>query len=254
MRIATVPCRSHERPKRHAGGDDPLAGCKEKLKRAEFHFETLKSTVHSFFKAEPKPYVIVTHVDVEGSRVVGRIRIRSKPPLHWKHHCWRLRSESQGGARPSRPATGHPQWREAGVWEPFPIFDTPPPDDPSHPDRERWERNIKGFSVGARRFIDACQPYKGVDGPDAINALTALRIFSNEDKHRTLIPMLTAISDPSKLVRIELFDLVDVEPPSKPVKFHAGRPLKNNDLVFQVPIVITGDSPHARRKATFPWI
>jgi hypothetical protein len=108
------------------------------------------------------------------------------------------------------------------------------------------------MSDGAKRFIDACQPYKGHNEPDAMNALSGIRVLSNEDKHRTLIPMLTAISGPSKLVQLELFDLVDVKPPSKPVKFHAGRPLKNNDLVFQVPIEITGDSPQVKTKGNLP--
>lgn len=233
-------------------GGSPLAGCEEKLKRAEFHFETLKSTVHSFFKAKPKPYVIVTHVDVESSRVLARIRIGTEPPLHWS-------AIAGDYVQNLRAVLDHLAWQlviangeKPGFGNCFPIFDTPPPDDPTHPDRERWERNIKGVSAGARRFIEACQPYKGVDAPDSINALTALRVLSNEDKHRTLIPMLTAISGPSKLVRIEFFDLVDVEPPSKPVKFHAGSPLKDNDLVFQVPIEITGDSPQVKTKGNLP--
>ncbi len=231
---------------------DALAGCEEKLKRAEFHFQALKAVVKSFFETEPKPYVIVPEVDVETSRVLGRIRIGSKPPLHWS-------TIAGDYVQNLRAVLDHLVWQlvlangeKPGFGNCFPIFDTEPPDDPAHRDRERWDRNIKGVGDRVERFLDACQPYKGVNGPDSINALSGLRILSNEDKHRTLIPTLTAISGPSKLVRLELFDLVDVKPPSKPVKFHAGRPLDNNDLVFQVPIEITGESPEVKTKGQLP--
>jgi hypothetical protein len=231
---------------------DPLAGCEEKLKRAQFHFDSLKGVVKVFFETEPKPYVILTEVDVETSRVLGRIRIGSKPPLHWS-------TIAGDYVQNLRAVLDHLAWQlviandeKPGFGNCFPIFDTEPPDDPTHPDRERWERNIKGMAGSAKRFIDACQPYKGVNGPDSISALSGLRALSNADKHRTLIPTLTAISGPSKLVRLELFDLVDVKPPVKPVEFHAGRPLENNDLVFEVLIDITGDAPKVKAKGHLP--
>jgi hypothetical protein len=234
------------------GGVDPLAGAKAKLERAELHLQALQAVIKSFFETEPKPYVIVTEVDVESSRVLGRIRIASEPPLHW---CTIVGDYLQN----LRAVLDHLAWQlvlangeKPGFGTCFPIFDAEPPDDPSHRDRERWERNICGMSAHAQRFIDACQPYKILNGPDQIGALTGLRTLSNEDKHRTLVPMLTAISGPSKLVRIELLDLVNVKPPSKPVKFHAGRPLENNDLVFQVPIEITGGSPEVKTKGNLP--
>jgi hypothetical protein len=220
------------------------------LERARFHFESLHPEIVSFFDREPKPYRLVTDVDVETSRYLGRMQISRQPPLDWSvvigDYVQNLRS-----------ALDHLAWQlviannETPNGNAFPLFDQCPPEDSSHPQRITWERCIKGIHPDAIRFIEFCQPYKALDGPGR-HSLAGLRKLSNEDKHRTLIPVLAAVHGPSDLVSLDLFEVRDVRLTGQGVKFHAGRPLKDGDLVFQMPIEIIGPNPEIQAKGNIP--
>jgi len=233
------------------GDTDPLAGCEEKLKRADFHFDSLKSLIGTFFEAKPDSYWVIPEVDVESSRCLGRIRITREPPLNWsvvvgdyvqnlravlEHLIWQLVI-----ANGEKPSSGNA----------FPLFDQEPPQDPCNGERKRWERNVWGVSAEALRFIEFCQPYKALHGPTG-HTLSALRLLSNEDKHRTLVPALAAIHRDPDLVSIDLVEFRDIRPPTERVTIHAGRPLKDRSVVFQTPVIITGPNPEVEAKTNLP--
>jgi hypothetical protein len=229
----------------------PLAGCEEKLKRASFHFEVLDELIFQFFETKPQAYRVVTEIDKESSRYLGRVRISRELPLQWSvvvgdylqnlratldHLIWQLVLANE---------------KKPGFGNSFPIFDKLPPEDPSHPDRERWERHIRGLHPDAARFIDFCQPYKGIHGP-GVHTLTGLRILSNEDKHRVLVPALSSVHQDREQFTLRAVEVRDIKPPIPSLQVHAGRPLNDGDLVFQTSINIIGPNPEVKTEGKVP--
>lgn len=231
---------------------DPLAGCEEKLKRAEFHLHSLKPLIDAFLKEHPDAYRIIPEVDEKTSRYVGRVQIRNEPPLEWSvvvgDALHNLRCVLDHVMRQLVIANGErPTFGNA-----FPIFDQEPPEDPCNGERQRWDRNVKGISDAALDFVKFCQPYKALDGNPAAHTLAGLRRLSNEDKHRTLIPSLLALHGDPKFFSFDLVEVVNIRPPSDKVQIHAGRPLKDGDVAFHAPVTITGPNPKVKAKYRFP--
>ncbi len=225
------------------GEGNPLAGCEAKLERAELHFETLKSHVGLFFEGEPDAYRIVSEVDKETSRLLGRIKIARQPPLKWSvivgDYIHNLRCVLDHLLRQLVIANGEkPAFGNA-----FPLFDQEPPESPSNGEREKWERNVRGISEDALRFVKFCQPYNALDGDPAAHTLAGIRRFSNQDKHRAIVPALCAIHGDPELFEIDLFRYQDILRPTGKITVHAGRALKHDDVVFHSPVTITGPNP-----------
>jgi len=198
-------------------------------------------------QSEPRPYGLMTKVDVESSRYLGRIRVFREPPLPW--------SAIVGDTVQNlRAALDHLVWVlvRANGHQPsnsnaFPIFDQMPPKKRGHRERERWNRQVHGLHPSVIRFIELCQPYKGPSRPSG-HVLAGLRTLSNEDKHRTLLPAFAAIPERTDALKLDVVELRDIEPPLKGGEFRAGRPLKNGDLVFEAPVKIIGPNPEVKLK------
>lgn len=231
--------------------NDPLAGCEEKLKRAKFHFEALDGLVFDFFESKPETYRIIAKVDKETSCYVGHVRMSGELPLHWSvivgDYLQNLRATLDHLVWQLVLANGN----KPGFGNAFPIFDQLPPEDPSHPDRERWERNLKGIDASARAFIEFCQPYNGLDSPGP-HTLSGLRMLSNEDKHRMLIPALSAVHSDREQFTLRPVEVRDIKPPIKSLQVRAGRPLKDGDPVFQAPVDIIGPNPIVKTEGKVP--
>ena len=233
-------------------GENPLAGCEAKLERAKVHFNSLDTAATEFFEAKSKAYRIVTEVDVETSRFVGRVRITDEFPLGWSVIVGDILQNL-------RAALDHLLWQlvlangcTPGFGNSFPIFDKLPPEDPSHPERVRWDRHIKGVHSGAVGFIEFCQPYNGLNGPGTQHTLTGLRRLSNEDKHRTLVPALSAVHGERKHFTVRPIELRHIQPPTEKMQVRAGRPLKDGDLVFEMPVTIIGPNPEIKAQGSVP--
>lgn len=166
-----------------------LLGTLSKIRMADSHLKLLDQVWSQYVRSEPRPYKFVVDVDAEtGDHTIYSKVIRPPTPmlsvvvgdiLHnlrssLDHLAWQL--VIRAGATPGRHTY-------------FPICDT----------EQRWldevERRrrsgdraspLKGIEPGSAiwKFIQAVQPYKGAIYADA---MTALRILSNADKHRQLL-------------------------------------------------------------------
>lgn len=230
---------------------DPLAGCEEKLKRAKVHFESLDLVIAEFFESKSDTHRIATEVDIGNSRFVGRVRITDELPLGWSVIVGDLLQNL-------RSTLDHLVWqlviangRKPGFGNSFPVFDKLPPEDASHPERERWEKCIKGVHPDAISFIEFCQPYNGLNQPGP-HTLSALRTLSNEDKHRTLVPGLSAVHGDKRHFTLRPVELRHIRPPTEKMQVRAGRPLKDGDLVFEMPVTIIGPNPEVKTEGGVP--
>lgn len=231
-------------------GRDPLAGCIAKVERAEAHFNALHSEIRAFLKSEPKPYGFVAEIDVEASKALWRLRVVKEPPLEWS-------TIAGDYLQNLRAALDHLIWVlvKANGFTPsgnaFPIFDVEPPDKLSNGERQRWNRQVHGLHPSVLRFLDLCQPYKGPDRPST-HVLAALRTLSNEDKHRTLLPAFVAIGEREKS-KLRGMTTRGIEKPNlETLQVRAGRPLKEHDVVIEMPVVVTGPNPEVDLKADLP--
>lgn len=235
------------------GGVDPLAGCIAKVERAEAHLASLYPLINAFLSAdrESKPYRLVPEIHAESSRCLWRFRVVEKPPLDWStivgdylhnlrsaldHLVWVL--VRANGCVPTRSNC-------------FPLFDVEPPRKRGNGERGRWNRQVAGLHPAVVNFIEDCQPYKAPDGPKA-HVLGALRTLSNEDKHRAVLPTLIAINEDTSKVRIKSLEIKDIKAPPQPIQMRAGRPLQENDVALEMPIVIVGPQPEVKLVGAVP--
>lgn len=228
--------------------DDPLTGCIAKVERAKAHFESLHPKISAFINSEPKPYCFIPEIDVQASKALWRLRVIDEPPPEWS-------TIAGDYVQNLRAALDHLIWVlvKANGFEPtggnaFPIFPAKPPDKSSNGERRKWNRQVYGLHPAVLQFLDLCQPYKGPDRPST-HVLAGLQTLSNEDKHRTLLPALIAV-DERKASKLRGLETRDIEKPDlKTLKVRAGRPLKEHDVVVEMPISITGPNPEVKLKA-----
>lgn len=190
----------------------PLIGASLKMWRAAFHVEMLNAAIERF--REPGTYELTSEDDPQTDERVWYAEIKRDAPNTWApvigdllhnlhsaldHVAWQLAVERNYGhdLPPGTRAT-------------FPIFKN----------RGRfWKRDRKGtgwsaqsgaaalrrFAGDARRLVIEVQPYK--DGNRAENhGLWLLHILSNEDKHKTLHVVRSAMVD-SDLEVVELVNM-----------------------------------------------
>jgi hypothetical protein len=210
----------------------------------------LRRKLEPFAKSEPKPYRFIQKVDVESSRYLMRVRIERPLPVEWSlivgDFVQNLRAALDHLAWQLVRANGHSPGRGTA----FPIFDSKPSRKSRHPDRQRWNANVAGMHPRAIWLIEAVQPYNGPDGARA-HTLAALRRLSNEDKHRVLLPRFVAPRRPEGDLPIDVIPVRDVKP-IQGGRLHIGRALKDNDLVLDADVEITGPNPQVEAKGEIP--
>ncbi|MGO8905512.1 MAG: hypothetical protein ACLQMH_07815 [Solirubrobacteraceae bacterium] len=140
--------------------DDPLLGCRLKLKEAWLHRQTLGAEIKNFLdRDDPEPPL---HLGV----IVGDILHNLRCVLD--HLVWQL-VELNG--------------RKPGEHNQFPIFDTP------KAYKEKAGRYLRGVASEHKTLIETFQPYH-LDGDPAYHNLAVLRDLSNIDKHRFVHPVV----------------------------------------------------------------
>lgn len=230
---------------------DPLAGCIAKVERAEVHFNSLYTEIRAFLESDPRPYGFDPEIDAEASKALWRLRVVKEPPMEWS-------TIAGDYLQNLRAALDHLIWVlvKANGCEPtggnaFPIFNVKPPDKTSNGERRKWNRQVYGLHPSVLRFLDLCQPYKGPDRPST-HVLAGLRTLSNEDKHRTLLPAFIAIGE-RKQSKLRGMTTRGIEKPNlETLQVRAGRPLKEHDVVIEMPVVINGPNPEVELKADLP--
>jgi hypothetical protein len=168
---------------------EALGGAFAKFRRADAHLEMLDVVWGKYLGSEPRPYDFIVHINPEtGDHTIYAEIVRPPPAmlsvivgdvLHnlrsgLDHLAWEL--VKRAGGKPGRHTY-------------FPICDS----------EERWLQEVEHRRrSGDRRsplsgiepsspiwkFIQAVQPYKRAVYADA---MTALRVLSNADKHRQLL-------------------------------------------------------------------
>ena len=166
-----------------------LGGVFAKINRADAHLKLLDEEWRKYLGFEPRPYGFTIHMEPQsGNHTIYAEIVRSPPPtfsvivgdiLHnlrsaLDHLAWEL--VKRAGGKPGRHTS-------------FPICDT----------EDRWLKDVvlrrrsedrrsplSGIEPDSAiwRFIQAVQPYEGAAYADA---MTALRVLSNADKHRQLL-------------------------------------------------------------------
>lgn len=164
-----------------------LTGVRLKLNRAREHIETLRSQTDTFIKREPAPFDFRTKRTPRPDESVDYVLyavVREKPPPA-------LALLIGDAIQNMRAALDHlvyelatPKGRRTKRLQ-FPIFT----DECEF--KVRGKEQISSITDDERALIERVQPYKAAhiasDDPLAI-----LRKLSNRDKHRLLIPLITA--------------------------------------------------------------
>jgi hypothetical protein len=168
---------------------EALGGAFAKFRRADAHLEMLDVVWGKYLRSKPRPYDFIVHIEPQSGDHTIYAEILRPPPadlsvivgdvLHnlrsgLDHMAWEL--VKRAGGKPGRHTY-------------FPICDT----------EARWLQEVEhrrrigdrrsplsGIEPGSAiwKFIQAVQPYKGAIYADA---MTALRVLSNADKHRQLL-------------------------------------------------------------------
>jgi len=173
-----------------SGQDDPLAGVRAKIDRATKQLEALHRDVQTFRHSDA--YLITGQFEPDRSSYVFRLRILKPPPLLWgvvvgevAHNLrsaldqlvWQLIKAN--GRRPR----GTPTYPTLKV-EPDEGFE------PYALGTAKCPGPLRGVSGDALACIERTQPYHGGNG----RLLTTLNKFWSVDKHRFLIPTVTAVT------------------------------------------------------------
>jgi hypothetical protein len=177
-----------------------------KFKRAEEHYESLKSEMAAYI--EPRPYRLIQEGDSQSGEYTFRLEITRQPPDH-------LAMMIGDCLQNLRSSLDHMLWqivyratgKDSGTCQ-FPIFGSR-----SHHDK----RNRSGIKIGettiqdvpkaAWGLIERLQPYNAANGPTDDNPLLLLTNLNNRDKHRVLQLTTFALANVDFVLR----DLVDVD-------------------------------------------
>lgn len=166
---------------------DQLAGVNEKLKRAEESIGDLNSLIVAFLKESPeggfsddKQKAAKELAEFHAKRVIPlRFGVIAGEVIHHlrsslEHIVWMLSNEAYRRDYPTRIG--------------FPVKDTKPA---TKDELASYDRQVKGISdAGALALIERLQPYNAPNPAD--DPLTILHGLSNEDKHHTLILVVSS--------------------------------------------------------------
>jgi hypothetical protein len=164
-----------------------LAGCDDKLRRADEHYDAMDDEIGGFHKA--KLHSLVREVEKDGLEHVAYLRMPNPPDIaHWglllgdfvhnlrsalDHAVYELAARGSG----QDPPPTHNLLQ-------FPIAD----------DETKWEKalgrsQLLGVPAAAVDVIHAAQPYKRGDDL-AVEPLVLIRDNDVADKHRFVVPTL----------------------------------------------------------------
>jgi hypothetical protein len=169
---------------------DQLAGVNEKLKRAEESIGDLNSQIVAFLKERPeggfsddKQKAAKELAEFHAKRVIPlRFGVIAGEVIHHlrsslEHIAWMLSSAEY--------QRKHPKWIA------FPIFEVDPDASGDKDKITSYNRQVKGIlDKGALDLIKRLQPYNAPSPAD--DPLTILHSLSNEDKHHTLILVVSS--------------------------------------------------------------
>lgn len=180
--------RSHmRRPHRP---DERLAGVRAKIDRAIEHLEALHRETQAFRNSEA--YAVTGKFESGRSSYVFRLHVLQRPPLRWGVMIGEI-------VHNLRSALDQLVWqlvklngRTPGKWNYFPIIGKRPQAGFAGIARGQGKRRgpLWGVSDEALACIERLQPYHGGNG----RLLGVLERLWNADKHRFLVPTLTAIT------------------------------------------------------------
>jgi len=227
--------------------DHPLAGCEAKLWRAEQNFKLLDDEIGSYLDRHVEPIARVGEFNPDTNRMVWSFGAVEQPNLILSavigdfihdlrstldHLAFELSFLDTGGVIPNRKIA-------------FPCCDT----------RADWDSNLtnaklKGINKKHRAMIYKAQPcYRRKDAPTNPRtiaqrrgrALADLEHFWNDDKHRTLQPVASALAH----LHGEIIAIRDCVPRGS---LHIdrqvfGRPLEQGAEPFWMPVRPTGPNP-----------
>lgn len=166
---------------------EQLAGIYEKLNRAEESIADLNSQIVAFLKERPeggfsddKQKAAKELAEFHAKRVIPlRFGVIAGEVIHHlrsslEHIAWMLSNEAYRRDYPTRIG--------------FPVKETKPT---TKDELASYDRQVKGIAdAGALALIENLQPYNAPNPPD--DPLTILHGLSNEDKHHTLILVITS--------------------------------------------------------------
>lgn len=223
--------------------DDPLAGVRAKLDRADAHLKSLQEEVATFLDSET--YGVRHHFHPDGRHYTLSVQIKREPPLLLSvlvgdlvhnlrsaldHLAWQL--VLANGGTPTRATQ-------------FPIFTS----DPASGDPLRkWTGSIEGMASPIGQAIRAIQPYHAGNRAN-LHSLAVLAALSNQDKHRLPVARTAAIVKPdtSKSGLLPVRDVV-----VKWAGIVTGKPLVDGDHIAHADIRITGPQPQIELKGQLP--
>jgi len=166
-----------------------LSGVRLKLARANEHIQTVRSQTDAFLKREPAPFDFRTDSTPgpdESIEYVLRAIVREKPPRE-------IALPIGDAVQNMRSALDHlvyelatPKARKS-IRLQFPIFS----DECEF--KVKAPAQIASITGDERTLIERVQPY-AASNPPADNPLAILRKLSNLDKHKLLVPLVTAAS------------------------------------------------------------
>ena len=162
-----------------------------KLDRASEHMDALYEQTEAFLKLDPAPFDFRTKATARPGKAISYVLyavVRQEPPRrlgltvgdaiqNMRHALEFIVYELSPPSRRNQGKTG------------FPVFD----------DRCRFEVHgaslIKGITGDARTLIERLQPYNTAHPPLRNDPLFILNKLANQDKHRLLLPVVTAVSE-----------------------------------------------------------
>jgi len=173
-----------------AGLRDPLAGVRAKIDRATKQLEALYRDVRAFRHSDA--YLITGQFEPDRSSYVFRLRILEPPPLLW-------------GVVVGEVAHNLRSALDQLVWQLIKVNNRRPRGNPTYPTLSvepvegfktyalgtaKCPGPLRGVSGEALACIERTQPYHGGNS----RLLTTLNKFWSVDKHRFLIPTVTAVT------------------------------------------------------------
>jgi hypothetical protein len=224
---------------------DPLRSARTKLARADLHARTAKREAGRFVDKHPEP-----PLRVEPTTELENVEIGMVIELEIGF--------GDGPAFPDLPDSFAARFGDAiqnyrsaldhVAWQLVKHGKTPNPPDPHrvqfpiYPSQPKFKRELATRLPGVDRrpggpceFIEHCHGYKRGQARNA--TLTQLARLSNDDKHRTLHAMVTAVgSADHEIIFTDCRHTAFVNPPEPPR-------IEPGAVIARLTIVVTGDNP-----------
>jgi hypothetical protein len=225
--------------------DHPLQGCNAKLRRATDHLNTLNLEVTGFL--DEKPYGFVGNFEAQRRQHVFRVRLARGAGERIAHigtvfgdMVHNLRSALDHLVYELVRLNGQKPRGTVG----FPIYDTEPKDGFACATVDA----LRGVGTHELALIEQLQPYNRLHYERL--ALSFVRRFDNQDKHRTLVGLAAAVMSVSEMP-VGFVAERDIRLGGE-YTVSAGRLLKDGAEIFHMPAIATGPHPKVRMNGEPP--